>query len=95
MDSSLAESNYPAIVGFGLTAIGVVMPFLFAYGLGPLSFLPLLIGIGFAMKGFQRARRGARHKNWAIAAFLIAGLFAVLMIYIMAGVRISSPVSPR
>jgi hypothetical protein len=70
------------------------MPFLFVYGLGPLSFLPLLIGMGLSLKGYRRAKRGARHKNWAIAAFVLAGLFTMLMLYIISGVQVSAPVSP-
>ena len=68
MASSVADANYFAPVGFGLTVVGVIMPFLFVYGLGPLSFLPLLVGVGLAWKGYRRAKPGARHKNWAIAA---------------------------
>ena len=93
IDTSL-NAQRPVVIGLVLTVIGVAFPFFFLYGLGYLSFLPLTVGLGFAVVGFRRSEKGSRWRAWAIISFVLTFCFVLFIVYVAMPVRVTVPLEP-
>ena len=86
--------NRAVAVGLVLTVIGVVLPFLFLYGLGYVSFAPLLVGVGFTILGLGRSDKGSKQRTVAIVSLVVALSFGLFILYASRPVGVGAPVAP-